>query len=116
VPRPAAGCAVHVHQLGWALGESEEAEGALRVLVAPPSPGASEAALNELLRTLRGQEIPCASSEGANPLDYARAWRYSHVVWLTTASRARVSRLAPEGEQVLGEFELAEVPARLLGG
>lgn len=108
--RPAAGFAVHVNNLGWAVGQARHAVSPRRVLVVAEG-GGSEA---ETLAALRAAEIPCASSDGTNPLDYARAWRYSHVVWLTPAGRARLSRVTPEGERVLGEVELAELPPRLL--
>lgn len=119
VPRPAAGFAVNVNNLGWAVGEAKRSSSELRALVVAADGGGSsetDRRSAELLRSLREREIPCALSEGGNPLDYARAWRYSHLVWLTAAGRARISRLAPEGERELGEVELAEVSARLLAG
>lgn len=111
VARPAAGFAVHVNNLGWAVGQARQASSPLRVLVV----GEGDAPEAETLAALRAAEISCASGDGTSPLDYARAWRYSHVVWLTPARRARVSRVAPEGERLLGDVDLAELPARLLG-
>ncbi len=113
VPRPAAGFAVHVNNLGWALGDAQRLGIPLRALVVSPPEVSGEA---EVLGALRAAEIPCAFSDGTNPLDYARAWRYSHVVWLTSAKRVRVSQLTSDGERDRGEVDVAELPARLLAG
>ncbi|NLE88674.1 MAG: ATP phosphoribosyltransferase regulatory subunit [Myxococcales bacterium] len=119
VPRPAAGFAVHVNNLGWAVGDAQRLGIPLRALVvsSPAASGTADAAgAAEVLGTLRTAEIPCALSDGTNPLDYARAWRYSHVVWLTSARRVRVSQLTSDGERDRGEVDVVELPARLLAG
>jgi len=75
-PRAAAGFALSLDHLAWALesiGREERNE--LRVLTL----GASDA----LLTSLRQLGVPCAESHaarGADALAYARAWRFSHVL------------------------------------
>ena len=75
-PRAAAGFALSLDHLAWALesiGREESNE--LRLLTV----GASEA----LLAGLRNLGVPCAEAQaavGADALAYARAWRFSHVL------------------------------------
>src|SRR4051794_28179826 len=75
-PRAAAGFALSLDHLAWALesiGREESNE--LRLLTV----GASDA----LLAGLRNLGVPCAPSQaavGAESLAYARAWRFSHVL------------------------------------
>lgn len=78
-PRPAAGFAVDLGNLGWALERAGAAQpDRLRVLVtARPD---RSAAANEVLSELRRRGLCSAEGPGAGGREYARAWRYSHVV------------------------------------
>jgi ATP phosphoribosyltransferase regulatory subunit len=90
-PRAAAGFALSLDHLAWALesiGREEATPSRLLTI------GASEA----LLARLRSLGVPCAAanvSAGADALAYARAWRYSHVLEIgapsSSASLLRVS-------------------------
>jgi ATP phosphoribosyltransferase regulatory subunit len=86
-PRAAAGFALSLDHLAWALESiGREEAGELRLLTV----GASEA----LLGGLRVLGVACAasgSSLGAEALAYARAWRYSHVLDVASSSLVRVS-------------------------
>jgi ATP phosphoribosyltransferase regulatory subunit len=116
-PRRAAGFAIQIDNLRWALGTKNRAS-APRALVVPESAAGDGAdACESALGTLRAAKIPSAVAGGTNPLDYARAWRYSHVVWLTAEGRARLSRVTPEGQELaLGELPLGELPSKILAG
>ncbi len=97
-PRAAAGFALSLDHLAWALeaiGREEVNE--LRLLAV----GATEA----LLANLRTLGVPCTvahAAPGAEALAYARAWRFSHVLEVappvssgsSVSSLARLARLA----------------------
>jgi len=77
--RPAAGFAIDLGNLVWALDRAGHAgEPPAKILVAskPGEESFGEAVLSELRR--RG--VSCAEGETATALGYARAWRYSHCV------------------------------------
>ena len=83
-PRAAAGFALSLDHLAWALesiGREEPNE--VRVLAI----GASEA----LLAGLRALGVPCAASPATDALAYARAWRFSHVLDVANASLLSVA-------------------------
>ncbi|HSU42373.1 MAG TPA: ATP phosphoribosyltransferase regulatory subunit, partial [Polyangiaceae bacterium] len=83
--RPAAGFAFGLDELSWALAVAgRPRRRAARVLVF----GGDSA----VLAGLRACRVACAASAGGDPLAYARAWRYTHVVeiTLTTATLVRV--------------------------
>lgn len=88
-PRAAAGCGLSLDHVAWALesiGRKEEQE--LRLLTV----GVSE----PLLESLRRLGIPCAVAHEHSPdatLGYARAWRFSHLLYAAPegASLVRVS-------------------------
>lgn len=89
-PTPAAGCALDLDNLAWALGAATEHGVRARVLVALED-------ATELLEALRSRGVPAAVGNGA-ALDYARAWRYSHVLdakGLTRVSDGVTERLNP---------------------
>jgi ATP phosphoribosyltransferase regulatory subunit len=99
LPRPAAGFAFGLDDLGWALGTlSGEAEPA-RVLLAPSAASLAQA--------LRAAGIACADAPAADALAYARAWRYSHMLeisdqaLLTRVSDQKSWRVAPEPAALL---------------
>jgi ATP phosphoribosyltransferase regulatory subunit len=111
--RPAAGFAVQIDNLRWALGAAMPENQEARVLLVP---GAESGVAEATLTTLRDAKIACAIGPETNPLDYARSWRYSHVVWLTAPERARLSRVTPSEEQGLGEVDLRQLSSRILAG
>ena len=83
-PRAAAGFALSLDHLAWALesiGRVDAEE--VRVLAV----GASEA----LLAGLRGVGVTCAAAPNSDPLAYARAWRFSHVLDVGSASLTSVA-------------------------
>jgi ATP phosphoribosyltransferase regulatory subunit len=85
---PAAGFAFDLDHLGWAL-SSAGLVGAppARLLVCHGGP--------EELAALRGSRVACAAAPLGDPLAYARAWRYTHLVEITleTATLVRVDDL-----------------------
>ncbi len=126
--RPAAGFAVQIDNLRWALGAAMPENPEPRVLVVT---GAENGAVEATLAALRAAKIACAVGPDESPLDYARSWRYSHVAWLTAPERARLTRVtslgraAPTGEAAgdqglsevsLGEVELRQLSSKILAG
>lgn len=104
-PRAAAGFALSLDHLAWALENiAHEEATAPRVLAV----GASEALLDQL----RSRGVPCAAiAPGADALTYANAWRYSHVleVGATSATLVRVADRAkksvlPEPEALASQL------------
>lgn len=108
-PRPAAGGAIQLDHLRWALGERKECT--LRVVVESPA--------NELLTLLREAGIPCVSSDPDTALDYARAWRYSHVVRASgavsdsSAPAYRITRIVGELTADLGSVPRTQILQKL---
>jgi len=98
-PRAAAGFALSLDHLAWALENiAHEEAAAPRVLAV----GASEA----LLEQLRARGVPCASvAPGADALAYAGAWRYSHVLEVGGASATLVRVSDRAQKSVLPEPE-----------
>jgi ATP phosphoribosyltransferase regulatory subunit len=100
-PRAAAGFALSLDHLAWALESIGRDEGSeLRVLTV----GASEA----LLAGLRNLGVPCAESHaalGAEALAYARAWRFSHVLQVEPAGVSLISVADEQKRSVLLEPE-----------
>ncbi|HEX2669399.1 MAG TPA: ATP phosphoribosyltransferase regulatory subunit [Polyangiaceae bacterium] len=100
-PRAAAGFALSLDHLAWALESIGREEGSeLRVLAV----GASEA----LLTGLRNLGVPCAESHaalGAEALAYARAWRFSHVLQVESAGVSLISVADEQKKSVLLEPE-----------
>jgi ATP phosphoribosyltransferase regulatory subunit len=113
-PRAAAGFALSLDHLAWALesiGREEAAPSRLLTV------GASEA----LLAQLRSLGVPCAAANvapGSEALAYARAWRYSHVLEVgaasSPASLLRVSdqerkTVLPEPEALASQLSQSQV-------
>ncbi len=96
-PRPAAGFAVALDHLRWALGESS-GQSAARVLVSGD---------DRVLAALRRAGV-CAAPAPREAREHARAWHYSHVLTLGAGS-ARLERVI---DGALGELPWAE-PAEL---
>jgi len=100
-PRAAAGFALSLDHLAWALesiGREESNE--LRLLTV----GASDA----LLAGLRKLGVPCAEAQaavGAEALAYARAWRFSHVLEVGSEGVSLISVSDEQKRSVLLEPE-----------
>ena len=100
-PRAAAGFALSLDHLAWALesiGREESNE--MRLLTV----GANEA----LLTGLRNLGVPCAASQaavGAEALAYARAWRFSHVLEVGAQGVSLISVVDEQKRSVLLEPE-----------
>jgi ATP phosphoribosyltransferase regulatory subunit len=89
--RPAAGFSFGLDELAWALDLTDRpAQRAPRLLVT----GGDSAAIS----ALRACGMAAASAPSGDPLAYARAWRYTHLVeiTLTTATLVRVDDLSRE--------------------
>lgn len=100
VERPAAGAAIQLDHLRWALGERP---GDRRVRVVVAADGDRPSPLEEAACTsVRNGGIPCVYVSPAGALDYARAWRYSHVA-RPSGEVLRLYRIGPEEEVDLGE-------------
>jgi ATP phosphoribosyltransferase regulatory subunit len=100
-PRPAAGFAFSLDELGWALSVGGRPQRpAPRLLVSGADP--------EVLGALRGCRLAAASAPPGDVLAHARAWRYTHVVeiTLTTATLVDVEdqarRALPRDPRALG--------------
>lgn len=104
--RPAAGAAIQLDHLRWALRETLE-ESRVRVIVAG-KPRESELALAEL----RAAQIPCVSIASKESLDYARAWRYSHIARPEGAGY-RLTLVRATEEKDLGVFPLDQLVAKV---
>ena len=97
--RPAAGFALSLDHLAWALesvGREEPNE--LRLLAVGADP--------ELLAGLRTLGVPCAPSDAAPlaaALAYARAWRFSHVLEVLDAGAVLVRVADEQKRSVLAE-------------
>jgi ATP phosphoribosyltransferase regulatory subunit len=77
--RPAAGFAIDLGNLAWALDRAGHA-GEPRVKILVVSKPGEESFAEALLAELRWRGISCAEGELATGPDYARAWRYSHLI------------------------------------
>ncbi len=102
VPTPAAGFALDLDNLAWAVG-SGHAPSAARVLVA-------DADAQPLLSALRARAVACATVAGTEALDYARAWRYSHVL---DAEAKRLLCVADGASRSLSKNTPAELAAEV---
>lgn len=112
--RPAAGGAIQLDHLRWALGEADQLW-RVRVVVAVQNDSDAEAdAVRGILAKLRKAQIPCISCGSALALDYARAWRYSHVL-CSKSDPTVVSVMQLSGEQQLdlGSAPLDEFVTKL---
>lgn len=73
--RPAAGMAVDLDNLAWALSAAERSPGVgTRVLVA------QSAHASQVVRELRKLGVVSAIAPQSDPLGYAHAWRYTHLI------------------------------------
>jgi ATP phosphoribosyltransferase regulatory subunit len=95
---PAAGFALDLDNLSWAVGASGARAGELlRVLVAAER----EEDRETMLRELRACGIAAAPAGTGSPLDYARAWRFTHLIVLATGGATELLELASGARQIL---------------
>jgi ATP phosphoribosyltransferase regulatory subunit len=105
--RPAAGAAIQLDHLRWALrGSLDEARERVVVELVENRP------VDEALSVLRSARIPCVSITKAESLDYARAWRYSHIARPEGAG-FRLLRVGSKAPEDLGIVTLEQLPARI---
>lgn len=102
-PRPAAGFAVALDHLSWALGETRSGE-RLRVLVSGSAPA-------DVLAALRAAGVACAPAP-EDPLAHAEAWHFSHVLELGDPS-ARLSRVRGGATEVLSSRDPSALAASI---
>jgi ATP phosphoribosyltransferase regulatory subunit len=76
-PLPAAGFAVDIDNLDWALRQRQQQAAPARVLVAMD--GAAD-----VLPALRALGVCCAPFSGTDAMHYASAWAWSHVLSAAT--------------------------------
>lgn len=105
--RPAAGAAIQLDHLRWALRDTLE-EARERVVVE----SGEKSAEKEALTALREARIPCISISKAEALDYARAWRYSHIA-RPLGVGFRLFRVGPKQPEDLGIVTLEQLPSRI---
>lgn len=105
--RPAAGAAIQLDHLRWALGPNTD-DPRWRVIVVDGQ-GVSRAAAAERLRS---DEIPCVFVPESGALDYARAWRYSHIV-RPDGALYRVIRVGSQEQFDLGTASLDQLSMKI---
>jgi ATP phosphoribosyltransferase regulatory subunit len=107
VPMPAAGFALDLDNLSWALrvhGEEEPREARILVKATEREPG--------LCTALRHAGVACAAAADGDPIAYARAWDFSHVLSATgrgelelyaVGSDSRLRFVAPSDEDAAAQ-------------
>jgi ATP phosphoribosyltransferase regulatory subunit len=101
-PRPAAGFALDVGNLGWSLARrAGDPARAVRLLVVGP-PGGSVSEVEALLAALRGRGLCAAPAPPTDAGLYAAAWRYSHIVELSGGGATVIDRETAERHSVRG--------------
>lgn len=109
-PRPAAGIALDLDNLAWALaraGVAGRSHGSV-VISGPASTGEAVA------RELRARAVACVVGPTEDPVGYARAWQHSHVLVVDAAS-AVLSELGQGVERRLSAVDPAGVAAEVAG-
>lgn len=112
--RPAAGGALQLDHLRWALGEQDDLWRVRAIVVVKEGSKAELDAVQEILLRLRIAQIPCISCAESEALDYARGWRYSHLL-CATDDRLSVSvvQLSADQQLDLGSAPLDEFTTKL---
>lgn len=112
--RPAAGGAIQLDHLRWALGEQDELWRVRAIVVVNNESKSELDAARKILERLRMAGIPCISCARSEALDYARGWRYSHLL-CATEDRLSVSvvQLSADQQLDLGSAPLDEFTTKL---
>ncbi|MCH2109497.1 MAG: ATP phosphoribosyltransferase regulatory subunit [Polyangiaceae bacterium] len=116
--RPACGAGIQVDHLAWALGKASEKKKVAVLVVSEDFGRANSAAMELRSAGLTTAILNFSSQDRSSLLDYARYWRYSHVVLepsggKTAASDWELIEVSSE-EEGKGRFSLDEVQQRLL--
>jgi ATP phosphoribosyltransferase regulatory subunit len=107
-PRPAAGFAIDVGNLGWALARAGgDPARAIRVLVTVSSapagaPVGGPADVESALGALRAHGLCAAAGPPSRTAEYAAAWRYSHLVELSAGGATVIDRETEKRQSVEG--------------
>ena len=111
--RAAAGLALDLDNLGWALRDSGEARSARTRVLVRGREGKGDADLAAgLLDALRAARVACAPAPAGDALAYARAWRYSHLVEVAR-SGCSVENLADGARHRFEDAEADALAARI---
>src|SRR5439155_11751227 len=97
-PMPAAGFALDLDNLAWALrvrGSDETVEPRLLVDVGPGSMA--------LCAALRSRSVGCAVAPKSDPEAYARAWSFSHVLRVSSKKELELLELATGGRRTVAQ-------------
>jgi ATP phosphoribosyltransferase regulatory subunit len=106
VRRPAAGCAIQLDHLRWALGKAL-GPGKARVVVVSVDASSKACVLTEkALQSLRQGGVACVLVSGDAAERYARDWGYSHIGSVTSEGDLRLAQVEPEGLLELGQKSL----------
>jgi ATP phosphoribosyltransferase regulatory subunit len=102
-PRPAAGFAIDVGNLGWALARAGgDPARAIRVLVTAGAPAGGSADVESALGELRAHGLCAAAGPLSRAAEYAAAWRYSHLVELSGGGATVIDRETEKRQSVEG--------------
>lgn len=97
-PQPAAGFAVDLGNLSWALDRSGKSLPAdVRLLVGA---GSDTAGTDAVLSELRRAGVSCAVAPASDAGEYARAWRYTHILELSASSISLIDVATREGRAI----------------
>lgn len=110
-PRPAAGIALDLDNLAWALARHEAVtEGHRSVVVVGPVVLAEAVA-----EALRARRVPCVVHLTAEPEGYARAWQHSHVLHLEASRPPRWIDLERGAEVAFETADAVALAIRVAG-
>lgn len=105
--QPAAGAGIQVDHLRWALHHGDE-WGPVRAVVVDGRHG------RELVAALRQANVAAVLSEEKSALDYARAWRYSHLLRVSTEGVRAIRLTAGDGpDEESGPISVADITNQL---
>jgi ATP phosphoribosyltransferase regulatory subunit len=100
-PRPAAGFAIDIGNLGWAITRAG-GDPAHRVRVLVTAARDETPAVAAMLSELRSRGVCAASGPARGTDEYAAAWRYSHLVELSSTGATVVDRATAKRHAVAG--------------
>jgi ATP phosphoribosyltransferase regulatory subunit len=113
--RPAAGAAIQVDHLRWALGKRPSDQRTRVVFAVAPGSSSDAKKRPDVARAaalLREAGIPCVFVSSDEALDYARAWRYS-IVARPAGDGFVVVRVEENEEVDLGKVSVDEIKAKI---
>lgn len=105
--QPAAGAGVQVDHLRWALGHGDGPR-PVRAVVVDGEAGRA------LVASLRQANVAAVLSDEKHALDYARAWRYSHLLRASVEGVRAIRLTEGDGpDEELGSLSVAEITNQL---